>query len=43
LAGWEILRHVFEDDSVQFHVVKEGEATGGGHAPMAASGMWIAC
>jgi alpha-galactosidase len=27
LAGWEILRHVFEDDSVQFRVVKEGEAT----------------
>jgi len=27
LAGWEILRHVFEDESVQFRVVKEGEET----------------
>ncbi len=27
LAGWEMLRHLFEDESVQFRVVKEGEET----------------
>lgn len=25
LAGWEALRYVFEDDSVRFHVIKEGD------------------
>jgi alpha-galactosidase len=27
IAGWEALRHVFEDDSVRFRLVREGEET----------------